>query len=72
MEERKAYPAFHEIGLAHGVSPQQVVLAWELSLGEHVIPIPGASRPESITDSAQAAHLELTDAELEAIEAQFC
>ena len=71
-EVGQAYPAFHEIGLAHGVSPQQVVLAWELSLGEHVIPIPGASRPESITDSAQAAHLELTDAELEAIEAQFC
>jgi diketogulonate reductase-like aldo/keto reductase len=71
-EVGQAYPAFHEIGLAHGVSPQQVVLAWELALGEHVIPIPGASRPESITDSAQAAHLELTDAELEAIEAQFC
>ena len=41
----------------HGVSPQQVVLAWELSLGEHVIPIPGARRPESIIDSAKAADL---------------
>lgn len=68
----QTYPAFHEIGLARGVSPQQVVLAWELSLGEHVIPIPGASRPESITDSAQAVHLELTDTEIEVIEAQFC
>jgi aryl-alcohol dehydrogenase-like predicted oxidoreductase len=29
-----------------------------------VIPIPGASRPESITDSAQAATLTLTPAEL--------
>ena len=44
----------------HGVSPQQVALAWLLSLGPTVIPIPGASRPESITDSAQAAELELT------------
>ena len=49
----------------HGVSPQQVVLAWELSLGDHVVPIPGASRPESITDSARAMTLELSGEELE-------
>jgi aryl-alcohol dehydrogenase-like predicted oxidoreductase len=71
-EVGRAYPAFHEIGLAHGVSPQQVVLAWELSLGEHVIPIPGASRPESVTDSAQAVLLRLTEAEIARIEAQYC
>ncbi|WP_203566766.1 aldo/keto reductase [Aestuariimicrobium ganziense] len=65
------YPAFTEIGRRRGVSPYQVVLAWELSLGEHVIPIPGASRPESITDSAKAADLELTAEELDEIEAQF-
>jgi aryl-alcohol dehydrogenase-like predicted oxidoreductase len=59
------YPAFAEIGRAHGVSPQQVVLAWELSLGEHVIPIPGARRPESIRDSAKAADLVLSSDELE-------
>ncbi|HYP44995.1 MAG TPA: aldo/keto reductase [Propionibacteriaceae bacterium] len=58
------FSVFAEIGRSHGVSPQQVVLAWELSLGEHVIPIPGASRPQSIIDSAKAADLMLTDAEL--------
>ena len=52
---------------AHGVSPQQVALAWLLSLGPTVIPIPGASRPESVTDSAQAAELELSREELDAI-----
>jgi aryl-alcohol dehydrogenase-like predicted oxidoreductase len=52
---------------AHGVSPQQVALAWLLALGPTVIPIPGASRPETITDSLQAATLELTDDELRAI-----
>lgn len=46
------------------MSPQQVVLAWELSLGEHVIPIPGARRAASITDSAQATHLRLSEDEL--------
>jgi aryl-alcohol dehydrogenase-like predicted oxidoreductase len=58
------YAVFAEIARGHGVSPQQVVLAWELSLGEHVIPIPGARRPESITDSAKAISLMLSDAEL--------
>jgi len=51
----------------HGVSPQRVVLRWLLSLGETVVPIPGSSRPETIRDSAQAAQLDLSDAELAAI-----
>ena len=53
------------------MSPQQVVIAWELSLGQHVIPIPGASRPASISDSARAVHLRLTEDELTRIEGQF-
>lgn len=60
----REFSAFAEIGDAHGVSPQQVVLAWELSLSDVVIPIPGASRPASITDSAKAADLVLTEDEL--------
>jgi aryl-alcohol dehydrogenase-like predicted oxidoreductase len=53
----------------HGVSPQQVVLAWLLSLGPTVIPIPGSSRPDTITDSARAVELELTAEELATISA---
>ena len=62
MGER--FPQIQRIAEANAVSPQQVVLAWELALGEHVIPIPGASRPESITDSAQAMSLQLSDVDL--------
>lgn len=58
------YAVFGDIATELDVSPQRVVLAWELSLGDHVIPIPGASRPQSITDSAQAAFLQLDDAQL--------
>jgi len=54
---------------AHGVSPQQVALAWLLSLSPTVIPIPGASRPETITDSLRAAELKLSPEELAAINA---
>jgi aryl-alcohol dehydrogenase-like predicted oxidoreductase len=56
-----------EAAEAHGVSSQQVALAWLLAQGPTVIPIPGASRPESITDSARAAELQLTEDELDAI-----
>ena len=59
------HAAFAEVARAHGVSPQQVALAWELSLADVVIPIPGASRPASIEDSVRAADLELAPEELE-------
>lgn len=58
------FTTFREIGEDHAVSPQQVVLAWELSLSPRVVPIPGARRAASITDSAQAAELALSADEL--------
>lgn len=62
-----SYPAIAEVAKTHGVSPQQVTLAWELSLGKHVIPIPGASRPQSISDSALSWDLQLSPTELDGI-----
>ena len=59
-----SHAAFAEVAAEHGVSPQQVCLAWELAKAPVVIPIPGASRPESIQDSVKAAELELTSEEL--------
>src|SRR3954471_22094338 len=61
------FAPFKEVAEAHGVSPQQVTLAWMLALSPVVIPIPGASRPESIQDSVKAAELRLSDDELAAV-----
>ena len=58
------HAAFAQVAAERGVSPYQVVLAWELAKSPVVIPIPGASRPESILDSVRAADLELTAEEL--------
>ena len=58
------FGVFADIARVHAVSPQQVVLAWELALGSTVIAIPGARRPASIQDSAQAADLVLSADEL--------
>lgn len=51
----------------HGVIPQQVTLAWMLARSPMVIPVPGASRPETARDSAAAADLELTADEVGAL-----
>ena len=51
---------FTDVALELDVSPQRVALAWELSLGHCVVPIPGASRPATVTDSAGAAELVLS------------
>ncbi len=59
-----SWSAFAEVADKHGVSPQQVCLAWELSLSASVIPIPGASRPASVADSAEAVHVLLDDEDL--------
>lgn len=58
------HAAFAEVAAERGVSPQQVALAWELAKADVVIPIPGASRPESVLDSVAAVELELTSEEL--------
>ncbi|MYV57986.1 aldo/keto reductase [Streptomyces sp. SID3212] len=54
---------FNRVAQAHGVSPQQVVLAWMLASSPVVIPIPGSTRPETARDSAAAVDLTLTDGE---------
>ncbi len=64
-----SFGAFQEVADAHGVSPQQVTLAWMLAASPVVVPIPGSSRPETIEDSARAAELELGPDELERLDA---
>lgn len=62
-------PALKEIAARRGVSPYRVVVAWHLAQSPAVLPIPGASRPESIRDSAAATELRLDAEELRLIDA---
>lgn len=63
------FSVFAEVAREHGVSPQQVSLAWELAKAPVVIPIPGSSRPETIRDSVAAARLELSAAQMGRLDA---
>ena len=62
-------PAFAEVADELGVSVYRVTLAWHLAQSDTVVPIPGASRRESIEDSAEAAGLELSPAQLARLDA---
>ncbi|MEV2212289.1 aldo/keto reductase [Streptomyces sp. NPDC050997] len=64
-----AHAPFARIATVHGVSPQRICLAWMLAKSPVVVPIPGASRPETIRDSAAATDLVLTTEELAELDA---
>jgi aryl-alcohol dehydrogenase-like predicted oxidoreductase len=60
-----------EVGGRHAVSPYEVALAWLLASSKAMIPIPGASKPSSAQSSARAASLQLTGADMAALDAAF-
>ena len=56
---------------AHGATPAEVALAWLLSLSPSVVPIPGASRPESARHRRRAAALKLDDGRMRSPDGRF-
>jgi aryl-alcohol dehydrogenase-like predicted oxidoreductase len=61
--------AFAQVAEELGVSVYRVTVAWHLAQADVVLPIPGASRPESIVDSAAGADLQLTPDQLARLDA---
>jgi aryl-alcohol dehydrogenase-like predicted oxidoreductase len=53
-----------EIAEAKGVTPAQIALAWVLSRGDDVVPIPGTKRRTYLEQNAAAGDIELTGEEL--------
>jgi aryl-alcohol dehydrogenase-like predicted oxidoreductase len=60
-----------EIAKAKSVTPSQVALAWVLSRGNDVVPIPGTKRIPYLEENARAIEVALGPAELASIEAAF-
>lgn len=55
------------LAAAKGATVSQLALAWLLTRGEHIVPIPGTRSVRRIEENAAAADLTLTGADLEAI-----
>jgi aryl-alcohol dehydrogenase-like predicted oxidoreductase len=51
----------------HGVLPRQIALAWLLARSQQILPIPGTGSPEHVEENINAASIELTSAEANAI-----
>jgi len=56
-----------EIAARHGVSPQQITLAWLLRRSPAMLPIPGSLSLEHVKEDVAASSIELTEAEFEAL-----
>ena len=67
-----SHPVLDRLAREVGVSAHQVVLAWVLAQGRSVIAIPSARKVDHVEDSARAADLSVSAADLDAItHAQF-
>jgi aryl-alcohol dehydrogenase-like predicted oxidoreductase len=53
---------------AKGCTPAQLALAWLLSRGPDVIPIPGSTRAERVEENANATRIQLTPDEIASLE----
>jgi aryl-alcohol dehydrogenase-like predicted oxidoreductase len=58
-----------QIATKHATTPYVIALAWLLSKGGHVLPIPGASKVASIESSLAALRLSLDSRDLAALDA---
>jgi aryl-alcohol dehydrogenase-like predicted oxidoreductase len=57
-----------EIANGHGATATHVALAWLLRRDDHVIAIPGSTKPKHVADNAAALAVELSDDEFDAID----
>ena len=60
-----------EMARAKGCTPSQLALAWVLSRGEDVVPIPGTKRIKYLEENAGAKNVKLTAEEIAKIDAVF-
>ncbi len=60
-----------ELAKSKGVTPAQLALAWVLTQGEDIVPIPGTTKIKHIEENIKAADIKLTDDELKQIEDIF-
>lgn len=54
-----------QIAERKGITPAQVAIKWVLTVGDHVIPIPGATTLERVRENMGAANVELINDELQ-------
>jgi diketogulonate reductase-like aldo/keto reductase len=64
-------PLLADLGAKHGATAQEIALAWLVSFGGFVVPIPGATRVESARSIARVTRLALDDEDRTRLDARF-
>jgi aryl-alcohol dehydrogenase-like predicted oxidoreductase len=59
QQNLKLVEPVRELAAAKGCTPAQIALAWVLSKGEHIVPIPGTRRIDHLQSNAAAVELTL-------------
>ncbi|MDQ4080301.1 MAG: aldo/keto reductase [Gemmatimonadota bacterium] len=59
------------ISRKHDASSEEIALAWLMSFGNWIVPIPGATRIESASSLSRALDIELDDQDRAALDARF-
>ncbi len=60
-----------KVAAEHGVKPSQVALAWVLSRGQDIVPIPGTKRRKYLEENGAAVSITFSQDELQRIDAAF-
>ena len=63
--------ALSQVAAKHDRSNEEIALAWIMSFGEAVVPIPGATRVETASSIARAIDIELDENDRRVLDAQF-
>jgi aryl-alcohol dehydrogenase-like predicted oxidoreductase len=56
------------VARAHGASPAQILLAWTLHQGPHILAIPGTGNPDHLAENVAAGAIRLSGDELASLE----
>jgi aryl-alcohol dehydrogenase-like predicted oxidoreductase len=65
------FERFSQVARAADITPAQLSLAWVLSRGDHVIPIPGTRSIDHLREDVQAAHVRLHPSIIAAVDEIF-
>ena len=68
---REKVSVIRDIASAHNATPAQIAIAWVLRAAPHVFPIPGCKRRTHLEDNLKAIEIELTAADMGALETAF-
>lgn len=68
VKQLQQFTGMTDLATEKGLSIYSLILAWMLSKSPCIVPIPGASRPESIADSVKAAQIRLEPPEIAIVE----